>query len=249
MPDAKPDQDSSENDDDEGMDVKVEISNVSDREYITKDDEETEQQLNHELFPNVLDEDDNLIAEAEDKFKAKLTNLFIKAEAEIECRKVQTRFVGTFVENYDGILENLDKFVAENECEDANREGKLIDETEIKKNGSKYKGSRYEMKPVENEASLVSKTDVKHKPFAKKVFLDLTVLACLIQIILAMLNTLLNVMKSRCASPRFHILEMSPQLMPIIKEKFVIVPDPIKMDLDQDVVENENASVDKFMVF
>ena len=66
------------------------------------------------------------------------------------------------------------------------------------------------MKPVENEASLVSKTDVKHKPFAKEVFLDLTVLACLIQIILAMLNRLLNVMKSRCASPRFHILEMPP---------------------------------------
>ena len=76
LPDAKPDQDNSENDDDDNVDVKVE-SKVSDRESIAKDDEETKQQLNH----NVLDEDENLIAEAEDKFKAKLTNTFIKAEA------------------------------------------------------------------------------------------------------------------------------------------------------------------------
>ena len=76
-PDAKFDQDIIENDD-KGVDVKIEISNVSDRESITKDDEETEQQLKHELVPNVLDE-------AEDKVKVKLTNEFTKALAEIEC--------------------------------------------------------------------------------------------------------------------------------------------------------------------
>ena len=41
-PDANLDQDLIENDDDDSMDVKVEIYNVSDRETITKDDGETE---------------------------------------------------------------------------------------------------------------------------------------------------------------------------------------------------------------
>ena len=71
-----------ENYDDEGMDVKVEVSNVSDKESNTKVDGETEQQLNHELVPNVLDDDKNLIAEADDKIKAKLTNDSIKTEAD-----------------------------------------------------------------------------------------------------------------------------------------------------------------------
>ena len=96
------------------VDVKGQISNVSDRKSITKDDEENEQQLNHKLAPKVLDENKNLIAEAGDKFKAKLTNEFIKAEDEFECKKVKTRFVGTFLENYEDILESIDMSVDEN---------------------------------------------------------------------------------------------------------------------------------------
>ena len=236
LPNAKPDQNISENDDNDDVDVKVEISKVSDRESITKENEEPEQQLNHELVPNVLDEDENLVAEAERK--AKLTNEFIKAE--VECGKVVTRFEGTFLENYEDILANLDKLVNENGRDDASHEGK-VEEAEIKKN-LMCEGSRYEMKPVDNEESLGGKTDIKHKPIAKEVFLNLTVLVCLIQIFLTMLNTLLNVMKSSCASPR------SPQLMPVIQEKFLTLVSSIKMDLKEDVVEDEIASADIFTV-
>ena len=118
LPDVKPDQDSSENDDDDNVDVKVEISKVSDRESITKDDEETEQQLNHEFVPNVLDEDENLVAEAEDKFQSKLTNEF--TEAETERIEPKLLFVGTFLDNYEDILENLGKFVDKNGQQDVN---------------------------------------------------------------------------------------------------------------------------------
>lgn len=91
-PDANLDQDLIENDDDDGVDVKGQISNVSDRKSITKDDEENEQQLNHKLAPKVLDENKNVIAEADDKFKAKLPNKFNKAEAENECNEVKSLF-------------------------------------------------------------------------------------------------------------------------------------------------------------
>ena len=73
---------------------------------------------------------------------------------------------------------------------------------------------------------------------------------CLMQIILTMFNTLLNVKKPSCASSRFPSLEMSPQLMPmpIIQEKLLTVSDSIKMDLVEDVVVDQTASADKFMV-
>ena len=231
------DQDNSENDDDDNVDVKVEIYKVSDRESISKDDERTEQQLNHEFVPNVLDEDESLVAEAEDKFKSKLTNEF--TEAETECIEPKLLFVGTFLDNYEDILESIDKIVDENK-ED-------VEGNEIKEKDSKSEGSRYEMRPVYNEETLA---DVKHEPpFASEVFQDLTMLAvCIIKIILTMLNMLLNVKKSSCASTRFPISEMSSQLMPIIQEKLLTVSDSIKMDLEEDVVVDQTASADKFMV-
>ena len=74
-------------------------------------------------------------------------------------------------------------------------------------------------------------------------------LVCLIQIILTMLNTLLNVVKKPCcASSRFPSLEMSPQMMPIIQEKLLTVSDSIKMDLEEDVVVDQTASADTIMV-
>ena len=74
-------------------------------------------------------------------------------------------------------------------------------------------------------------------------------LVCLIQIILTMLNTLLNVMtKPSCTSSSFPVLEMSPQLMPIIQEKLLTVSDSIKMDLEEDVVVDQTASADTIMV-
>ena len=71
------------------------------------------------------------------------------------------------------------------------REGKLDEGTEMKKNNSKYEGSRHEMKPAYDVETL---TNVKHDPSAREVFQDLTMLVvCLMQIILTMFNTLLNV--------------------------------------------------------
>ena len=130
------------------------------------------------------------------------------------------------------------------------REGKLDEGTEMKKNNSKYEGSRHEMKPAYDVETL---TNVKHDPSAREVevFQDLTMLVvCLMQIILTMFNTLLNVKKPSCASSRFPSLEMSPQLMPmpIIQEKLLTVSDSIKMDLVEDVVVDQTASADKFMV-
>ena len=184
-----------------------------------------------------------MIAVAEDKFKTKLTNEFIQAKAEIECRKVKTRFVGTFLENYEDILENLDKFVGENGREDSSCTAKLVEGNEIIEKDFKPRGSRYEMKPVYDEETLA---DVKHK----EVFQDLAMLVCLIQIILTMLNTLLNVRKPSCPSSRFPGLEMSPQPMPlaIIQEKLLIMPDSSKTDQVEDVVVDQTASADKFMV-
>ncbi len=98
------------------------------------------------------------------------------------------------------------------------------------------------MKLVNDEETLA---DVKHK----EVFQDLAMLVvCLIQIILTIFNTLLNVKKPSCASSRFPSLEMSPLLMPIIQEKLLTVPDSIKLDLEEDVVVDQTASADKFMV-
>ena len=99
------------------------------------------------------------------------------------------------------------------------------------------------MKLVNDEETLA---DVKHK----EVFQDLTMLAvCLIQIILTMLNTLLNVKKKpSCASSRFPSLEMSPQLMPIIQEKLLTMSDSIKLDLEEDVMVDQTASADTIMV-
>ena len=48
-------------DEDKGVDVKGQISNGSDRDSIAKADRETEEQLNHELAPNVLDENRQLL--------------------------------------------------------------------------------------------------------------------------------------------------------------------------------------------
>ena len=166
-------------DNDEGVDVKGKISNISDRESNTKDDRETEQQLNHELAPKVLDESKNLIAEAEDKFKAKLTNEF--TEDGTDAKKVKVMFVGTFLDNYEDILENLDKIVDENGRKDANQL-ELANGNEIKEKDSKSEGSRYEMRPVYNEETFA---DVKHEPFASEVFQDFTMLSvCIIKIIL-----------------------------------------------------------------
>ena len=128
------------------------------------------------------------------------------------------------------------------------REGKLDEGTEMKKNNSKYEGSRHEMKPAYDVETL---TNVKHDPSAREVFQDLTMLVvCLMQIILTMFNTLLNVKKPSCASSRFPSLEMSPQLMPmpIIQEKLLTVSDSIKMDLVEDVVVDQTASADTIMV-
>ena len=100
-----------------------------------------------------------------------------------------------------------------------------------------------------NEETLA---DVKYKPFEREVFQDLTrLVVCLMQIILTMFNTLLNVKKPSCASSRFPILQMShlsPQLMPIIQEKLLTLPNSIKMDLAEDVVADQTASADTIMV-
>ena len=103
------------------------------------------------------------------------------------------------------------------------------------------------MKPVYDEETLA---DIKHKPFEREVFQDLIMLVvCIIQMILTMMNTLLNVMKkASCTSSRFPISKMTSQLMPIIQEKLLTVPDSIKMDLEEDVVVDQTASADKFMV-
>ena len=104
------------------------------------------------------------------------------------------------------------------------------------------------MKPVYDVETL---TDIKHKPFEREVFQDLTMLVvCIIQMILTMMNTLLNVMKKpSCASSRFPSLQMSPQPMPLpIIQKLLTVADSIKMDLEEDVVVDQTASADKFMV-
>ena len=64
-----------------------------------------------------------------------------------------------------------------------------------------------------------------------------------------MLNMLLNVMKKpSCASSRSPILEMSPQLMPIIQEKLLTKHTLVKVDLAEDVDQDQTASADKFMV-
>ena len=67
----------------------------------------------------------------------------------------------------------------------------------------------------------------------EKVRQDLTLLvALLIQRILTIMNTVVNMMKkSSCASLRFLMLEMSPQLVPIILEKFLAMVYSINMDL------------------
>ena len=187
-----------------------------------------------------------MIAEADDKFKAKLTNEFIKAEAENECNEVKSMFEGTFLQNYEDILESIEKIVDENGREDSICIARLADGNEIKEKESKSEGSRYEMKPVYDEETLA---DVKYKLFEREVFQDLSILVvCLLQIILTMLNTLLNVKKSSCASTRFPISEMSSQLMPIIQEKLLTVSDSFKMDLEEEVVMDQTASADKFMV-
>ena len=99
------------------------------------------------------------------------------------------RFVGTFLDNYEDILENLDKFVGENGREDSSCTAKLVVGNEIKEKDSKSEGSQHEMKLEYDEETLA---DVKHK----EVFQDLAMLVvCVIQIILTILNTLLNVMK------------------------------------------------------
>ena len=156
-------------------------------------------------------------------------------------------FEGTFLQNFEDILESIEKIVDENRHEDGICIGKLVGENEIKEKDSKSEGSRYEIKPVNHEETLA---DVKDKPFPREVYQDLSMLVvCLMQIILSMLNTLLNGMKkARCTSSRFPMLEMSPQLMPIIQEKLLTVPDSIKMDLEEDVVVDQTASADKFMV-
>ena len=103
------------------------------------------------------------------------------------------------------------------------------------------------MKPVYDEETL---TDVKHKPFSSEVNQDLTLLVvCLIQIILIKLNTLLNMKKKpSCTRSRFPMLEMSPQLMPIIQEELLTESGSIKMDLEEDVVVDQTASADTIMV-
>ena len=235
-PDANLDQDLIENDDDDGVDVKGQISNVSDRKSITKDDEENEQQLNHKLAPKVLDENKNVIAEADDKFKAKLPNKFNKAEAENECNEVKSLFEGTFLQNYVDILESIEK-ILENE-ED-------VEGNEIKEKDSKSEDSRHEMKPAHDEETLAN---VKHEPYAREVFQDL-MLVCLIQIILTMLNTLVNVMKKPgSASLWFPMLKILPHSVPIMKEKLLTESDSIKMDLEEDVVVDQTASADTIMV-
>ena len=95
-------------------------------------------------------------------------------------------FVGTFLENYEDILEILDKFVGENGREDAdvNCQEKLVVGNEIK----------------EKDSGSEEKVDIQYKPFARKGFQDLTMLAVyLIQIILA---AGLNIKKPSCASSR-----------------------------------------------
>ena len=219
------------------MDVKGQISNGSDRDSIAKADRETEEQLNHELAPNVLDENKNLVAKADDKFKAKLTDEFIKAEAEDVCNEVKSMFEGTFLQNYVDILESIEKIVDENE-ED-------VEGNEIKEKDSKSEDSRHEMKPAHDEETLAN---VKHEPYAREVFQDL-MLVCLIQIILTMLNTLVNVMKKPgSASLWFPILKMLPHSVPIMKEKLLTESDSIKMDLEEDVVVDQTASADTIMV-
>ena len=115
--------------------------------------EKLSKNLTMSLAPKVLDENKKLIAEADDKFKAKLTNESIKAKAENECNEVKSLFEGTFLENYEDILENIYKLVDENEEDD-------VKGNEIEEKDSRSEGSRYKMKLVNDEETLA---DVKHK--------------------------------------------------------------------------------------
>ena len=184
-----------------------------------------------------------MVAKADDKFKAKLTNEFIKDEAEDVCNEVKSMFEGTFLQNYEDLLESIEKIVDENRREDAICIARLAEGNEIKEKESKSEGSRYEMKSVYDKETLA---DVKYELFEREVFQDLSILVvCLMQIILTMLDTLLNVKKLSCPNSRFPSLEMSPN----IQEKLLTMHTDtlVKVDLAEDVVVDQTASADKFM--
>ena len=64
--------------------------------------------------------------------------------------------IGTFIENFEDTLENLDKFPYENGRDDANHKDKLVDGFEIKKKDSMF------------EVSREGKVDVQHKTCTRK---------------------------------------------------------------------------------
>ena len=228
LQDAKHDQDSFENDDVDSVDVKVEISKVSDRESISEDDEETEQQLNHKLIPNVLDGDENLVAET-------------------ECIEAKLLFVGTFLENYEDILKILDKFVDENKQEGANQKEGFVAETEIRKKDSKCEGSRYELEVVADEEKLMKKRLMTSTNHLQEINLqDVTMIVlCLIQTNLTMWNTM---MKFSCVVSGIPLSKKFLPLVPINLEKFLAMICSIIVVLKEDVVEKETASADNFTV-
>ena len=160
-------------------------------------------------------------------------------------------FEGTFLENYENILEVLDKFVGENgrEDDDVSKE-KLVNGNEIKEKDSK--GSRYELEPVDGGKTHEEKVDVHHQHFAGNSFPRHYNACCLS-----------SPDKPHDAEPsaenddevqlcglRSGVLmsKMLLHLVPIILEKFLVMIYSIIMCLKEDVVENKIASADNFTV-
>ena len=176
--------------------------------------------------------------------EAILDSLSKLAIAETDCKEATSLFVGTFVENYEDILENLDKLVDENGPEDASHVEKVIEGTEIKKN-SKCEGSRYKVKFADDGETHEGKIDVQHKPR-----LDNTDTGCLSNSESPHNDehSAGTVMKSGCVVSRVSMSKLLLPLLPIIQEKLLTLVYSIKMDLAEDVVADQTASADNFMV-
>ena len=101
---------------------------------------------------------------------------------------IKLLFVGTFLENYEDILESINKFV-NNGREDADvGKEKLFNGNEIKEKDSKCEGSRYELEPVDGRKTHEDKVDVHHKHFARdsspRHYINLTMLNPMLSMIL-----------------------------------------------------------------
>ena len=165
---------------------------------------------------------------------------------------IKLLFVGTFLENYEDILESINKFV-NNGREDADVvKEKLFNGNEIKEKDSKCEGSRYELEPVDGRKTHEDKVDVHHKHFARNSSPRHYNACCLS-----------NLDKPHDAEPnaehddevqlcglRSGVLmsKMLLHLVPIILEKFLAMIYSIIMCLKEDVVEHKIASADNFTV-